>query len=153
MTAILSLIAAGFVLLFAEIFLPGLVAGIIGVVCLLAAVAMTGIVYGAPAALGLFGGLAFIGFIGFLFWMKFFPSSRFGRRLSLQSISGQAPDSSTQESLIGQIGETVTALRPSGTAVFNHKRQDVITEGSHIEALTKIKVVKVEGPRILVRKI
>lgn len=55
--------------------------------------------------------------------------------------------------LIGLEGEAVTTLRPSGTAVFDHERLDVVSEGSFIEKGTQIKVVKVEGARIVVRKI
>ncbi len=153
MTLIIALIAAGFILLFAEIFLPGLIAGIIGVLCLLASVVVTAIFYGPMPALALFGALCLIGLIGFLFWMRFFPGSPFGRRLSLQGISGEAPKIEPHKDLTGQIGNTVTALRPSGTALFQNKRHDVISECSHIDANQTVKVVKVEGSRILVRKI
>jgi len=146
MTLIIALIAAGFILLFAEIFLPGLIAGIIGVLCLLASVVVTAIFYGPMP-------LCLIGLIGFLFWMRFFPGSPFGRRLSLQGISGEAPKIEPHKDLTGQIGNTVTALRPSGTALFHNKRHDVISECSHIDANQTVKVVKVEGSRILVRKI
>lgn len=153
MIPIVSLIVAGFSLLFAEIFIPGLVAGIVGIICLAAAVAMTAVVYGAPPALALFGGICFVGFLGFLGWMRFFPSSPYGRRLALKEVSGQLTEPNPRERLLGLTGETVTPLRPCGTAFIDGKRHDVITEGSHIEALQQIKVVKVEGPRILVRKI
>jgi membrane-bound serine protease (ClpP class) len=153
MNLIIALVAGGFILLFAEIFLPGLVAGIIGVLCLLASVVVTASLYGTTLALGLFGALSLVGTAGFLIWMKFFPSSPFGRRLSLQETSGKSPSIDPSTDLTGQIGNTATALRPSGTALFHNKRHDVISEGSHIEANQTVKVVKVEGARIVVRKI
>lgn len=54
--------------------------------------------------------------------------------------------------LIDQIGKTITPLRPSGTAVFNEERIDVVSEGSFIEANVDVKVIKVEGVRVVVRK-
>ena len=40
-----------------------------------------------------------------------------------------------------------------GTALINGKRVDVITEGSHIERGTPVKVVALEGMRVVVRAI
>jgi membrane-bound serine protease (ClpP class) len=47
----------------------------------------------------------------------------------------------------------LTVLRPSGTAVFNNERIDVVSEGDFIDQNAKITVIKVEGVRIVVRKI
>jgi membrane-bound serine protease (ClpP class) len=55
--------------------------------------------------------------------------------------------------LLGVVGITLTILRPSGTAVFNDERVDVVSEGDFIPKKTKVKVVKVEGARIVVREI
>lgn len=55
--------------------------------------------------------------------------------------------------LIGMEGITLTPLRPSGTALFDNERIDVISEGNFITVDEKVKVVKVEGMRIVVRKI
>lgn len=54
--------------------------------------------------------------------------------------------------LIGREGKTVTPLRPSGTAVVNGERLDVVSEGGFIDTDTNVKVVKVEGVRIVVRE-
>jgi len=54
--------------------------------------------------------------------------------------------------LIGLIGTTVTPLRPSGTAVFGGERLDVVSEGGFIDVNAQVKVVKVEGIRIVVRE-
>jgi membrane-bound ClpP family serine protease len=44
-------------------------------------------------------------------------------------------------------------LRPSGTASINGRRVDVVTEGGLIERGTAVKVVAVEGARIVVREV
>ena len=55
--------------------------------------------------------------------------------------------------LVGQKGKTLTTLRPSGTAIINNERIDVVTEGTYIDANKDITVVKAEGSRIVVREI
>jgi|SRR5690625_4797146 len=55
--------------------------------------------------------------------------------------------------LVGQAGITVTPLRPSGTALINDERIDVVSEGGFIEEKKRIKVTYVEGMRIVVREI
>ncbi len=51
---------------------------------------------------------------------------------------------------VGKKGVALTVLRPAGTCDFNGVRLDVVTEGSFIEKGTKVKVIRVEGRRILV---
>ena len=47
----------------------------------------------------------------------------------------------------------MTPLRPSGTAVINGRRVDVVTEGGMIERNTPVKVVAIEGMRVVVRAV
>jgi len=54
--------------------------------------------------------------------------------------------------LIGTEGVSVTPLRPAGTAEFGDERLDVVSEGSFIDVNSSIKIIKVEGSRIVVRK-
>lgn len=44
-------------------------------------------------------------------------------------------------------------LRPSGTVQIGDRRIDVITEGEFIPKGTKVKVIKVEGFRIVVARV
>ncbi|WP_052807428.1 NfeD family protein [Risungbinella massiliensis] len=55
--------------------------------------------------------------------------------------------------LLGKIGRTVTPLRPSGWAVIEDRREDVVSEGEMIPAQRRVKVVHVEGSRVVVRSI
>ncbi|HLS66446.1 MAG TPA: nodulation protein NfeD [Pseudogracilibacillus sp.] len=54
--------------------------------------------------------------------------------------------------LLGQIGKTVTPLRPSGTAVFDDERIDVVSEGGFIERGKSVIIIKVESFRVVVRE-
>jgi len=53
-------------------------------------------------------------------------------------------------SYVGKSGESLTHLRPSGIAVIDGARLDVVSEGEYIPAKTSIKVIRVEGARIIV---
>lgn len=55
--------------------------------------------------------------------------------------------------LLGLIGITVTPLRPSGVALFENERIDVVSEGSFIEMNKEVEVVKVEGMRVVVKEV
>lgn len=50
-------------------------------------------------------------------------------------------------------GKAVTVLRPAGTANFDGVKLDVVTQGEFINKDTNIKVIKVEGRRIVVKEI
>jgi membrane-bound serine protease (ClpP class) len=59
----------------------------------------------------------------------------------------QAPD------LVGREGVAQTLLRPSGMALLDGKRLDVVAESDMIERGSAIKVVAIDGTRVVVRKI
>ncbi|CUA79940.1 NfeD family protein [Anoxybacillus suryakundensis] len=54
--------------------------------------------------------------------------------------------------LIGKRGVSLTVLRPSGTALIDGGRVDVVTEGEYIERNRPIEVVYVDGLKIVVRE-
>lgn len=62
-----------------------------------------------------------------------------------------APEAKLSE-LLGAEGVTLTPLRPAGSAEINGMRIDVVSEGGFVPPETKIKVVKVEGTRVVVRQ-
>lgn len=151
MTLIIVLLIIGAALMFAEIFLPWLVAGTIGLVCLVTAVvlayAQEGIVTGNIVLGVVVVGLA----AGFGVWLKYFPESRVaGRFISKQTIGDLGVE---QPGLLGGTGVTLTQLRPSGMATINGQRVDVIAETGLIERGTPVKVVQVEGSRVVVRPV
>ncbi len=55
--------------------------------------------------------------------------------------------------LIGTRGTAITDLRPSGTAVFDDERIDVVSESEWITKGTRVKVISTEGNRHIVRSI
>lgn len=55
--------------------------------------------------------------------------------------------------LVGEEAVTITPLRPSGIIKYNDKRIDAVAEGSFTEANVPVKIIFVEGTRIVVREI
>lgn len=55
--------------------------------------------------------------------------------------------------LLDETAVTVTPLRPSGTIRYGEERIDAVAEGSYIRADLKVKVIHVEGTRVVVRPI
>lgn len=58
-----------------------------------------------------------------------------------------------QDELLGKIGRTVTDLRPAGTAWIGDRPVDVVSEGLFLEKGQKVRVLKVEGMRVVVRPV
>jgi len=149
METIIALLVAGVILLFLELFLPGLVAGIVGILSLIAGVTLAYFTQGAAVGNTLLLIVGTFLLVGGVFWLKYFPNSRMARPFvshrQIGNINAVKPD------LLHQTGFALTLLRPSGTATINGKRVDVITEGSLIERGTEIQVVAIEGMRVVVR--
>ena len=55
--------------------------------------------------------------------------------------------------LLGQKLIAYTDLRPAGVAVLENEKLDVVTDGDFVEKGNKIEVIRVEGMRIVVKKI
>lgn len=55
--------------------------------------------------------------------------------------------------LIGRVGKAITDLRPSGTALFDDERVDVVSESSWIMEGTPVRIVAAEGYRHVVREV
>lgn len=149
MELVIILLVVGVLLIVAEMVLPGIIAGVIGGCCLLAGViegyAQFGAHTGNLILLGVCVGLV----AGLAVWLKFFPDSKLGRHLVSQRVVGEI--GTDRPELIGKTGTAFTQLRPAGTALIDGKRVDVVTEGQLIEKGTSVRVVGVEGLRIIVR--
>ncbi len=149
MTTVVILLVVGAVLLLLETVLPGMIAGIVGSLCLVGAVLVAydteGPRVGGYVLLGVLVGLA----LGTMLWLKYFPDTRFARLFISQKTVGDLK--ADKPELVGATGTALTHLRPSGMALLQGRRVDVVTEGAMIERGTAIKVIGVEGLRVVVR--
>lgn len=150
---IIALATTGFGLMLVEIFLPGMIVGVIGGMCCVASVGVAFAKHGALAGLSTLLIELILISVGFMLWMRIFPHTPMGKRMFLQEESGAAPTSSIGQLADGAEGIAMTSLRPAGTAEFEARRVDVVAEREFIEQGEKIKVVRADRFRVVVRKI
>ena len=145
----IALLVIGFLLMFFEVLLPGMVLGACAILSIIASVALAyantdhGNIFLLVTLLSL---VIFV--VGFVYW---FPNSYIGRKITSTSTVGDL--GIDLSGLINQTGLTYTVLRPSGKATIGDQRVDVLTEGTMIDKDTPVRVVAVEGNRVIVREI
>lgn len=148
--AVVALYIAGCVLAMAEIYLPGGVLGLLGGAAFVTAAVLVFKNWSVPAGI-LFVCLEVLGALASLvIGMKFFPSTRTGRRLVLGS-AVRSQEGETLESLVGREGIALTVLRPTGTAEIDGRRYSVVTDGVFLEKGTRVVVVEADSNRLVVR--
>lgn len=151
----LVLFAGGILLLFFELFLPGAVAGTLGLTALILSFFLAG-----EDALQM--GVSILISV-FLTTLVFFLMIKvLGKKLVLFNKMVLFDSAKKEDGYVSNINRTdllekegvaLTILRPAGTAIFNNERVDVVSEGGFIAQNAKIKVIKVEGARIVVREV
>ena len=152
-TAIIFL--AGIVLLVIEAFIPGFgVVGTGGILCIIISIFLaSGSVMTALVSLLISFTLTLIIFVIIL---KYAPKNKHFSRIVLNTKLDKSRGFTSfdnHEKYIGQTGTVVTPLRPSGTISINGQLLDVISEGQFIEKEELVKISRIEGMRIVVRKI
>ncbi|MDR0434172.1 MAG: hypothetical protein LBH21_03795 [Gracilibacteraceae bacterium] len=151
-----ALIVLGLILVALEIFiLPGGIAGLIGVIMMMA---------------GLFGmadsvaqGILYMSILLLLIVVIFLVAWRTGnlgrvwRRISLaakqDNRDGYVAPKQDYARYLNRTGAALTLLRPAGTVEIEGERVDVVSEGDYIPQGSLVKVIAVEGTRIVVRRV
>ncbi|HSE04332.1 MAG TPA: NfeD family protein, partial [Methylomirabilota bacterium] len=160
----LLLVGVGVILLAIEIFVtPGFGAtGILGIVSLVAGLALSLVGAGATwavivTALGRVAVSLLLAIAAALGLLRFLPRLPFGRRLVLETEltarEGFASAPETDRAWLGKRGTVTSPLRPAGIADIEGERVDVVSDGEFIEAGDPITVVRVDGNRIVVRRL
>lgn len=160
----LLLAVGGVILLAFEIFvIPGFgIAGVLGIVAILAALILSLVGAGDTSevvvmAMGrvVFSLLAALA--ASLVILRFLPRLPFGRRLILETglgaghPYGSAPESDLR--WLGKKGRAWSALRPAGIVEIEGERVDVVSDGELIDAGQCVEVTRVDGNRIVVRRV
>ncbi len=97
-----------------------------------------------------------VSIIIFVIIIKKLPSSKLWQKVVLTNTSSSEKgyvSAVDYSRYLHKEGIVLSELRPSGTAKIDGDLVDVISEGSFISKGEKIRVIKVEGVRIIVRKI
>jgi membrane-bound serine protease (ClpP class) len=150
-----ALLAAGLLLIIAEVFIPGGAAGVVGGLALLAAMGVGLVTFPAPWGFISAVSIVVFGGIGLLLWVQLFPRTRTGKRITLQTDSASYKSAAPPaNSLIGATGEALTALRPGGVALLDGKRYDVLADGGEwIAAGAMIRVSAIRDGNLIVRNV
>lgn len=151
----LLLFAAGIILILLELVLPGGIIGIFGFAAFLASFFLAAESF-VQMGISLLIALT-ISILSMIVLVKVYDKKmKFFKRLiltdSTNSESGYVSNKNRTE-LIGMIAVTLTDLRPSGTIVLNDERIDAVSEGAFIKKDSNVKIIKVEGARIVVRQV
>ena len=109
----------------------------------------------AMAAWGLIIGI--IGsVIGMILLFKLMTKTEFWQKLTSPDTQKSEDGYSSSvgwESFVGKVGIAQSDLRPSGWITSDDQKIFVVSEGDFIEKESKVKILSVDGNRVLVRKI
>lgn len=145
----------GLILVFLEILVfPGGIAGLFGAGLMFWSVFLV-----APTVHDAIVSIAISSFgTGLIFWMgfRYLTKRNLWSKMILKDRQRnkegyQAPQADLIQ-LLNLEGVTITPLRPSGTADFAGRRVDVVSEGEFIPSDVRVKVIMVEGTRVVVRQ-
>jgi membrane-bound serine protease (ClpP class) len=160
----LLLVGAGVILLAIELFVtPGFgVTGVLGLAALLGGLGLSLVGAGATWAviLGAIGRVAvslLLAIAASLLLLRFVPRLPIGRRLVLETEltarEGFASAPERDRAWLGKRGMAASPLRPAGIADIEGERVDVVSDGEFIDPGDPIMVVRVDGNRIVVRRL
>jgi membrane-bound serine protease (ClpP class) len=154
----------GVALLLLEIFvIPGFgFAGIAGIICIIAGIylslvgALENVTWSDLGEAAYRMGFALLVTIGgAIILARFGPRTSIWRKISLadeQKRDEGYVAARDYRNYVGKIGIAYSPLRPAGVGQFGDERLDVVTEGEFIEQNAKIKIIRVEGYRLVVRE-
>ena len=152
---VLLLFIGGLALIGLEMFIPGGIVGTVGIITVVYA-----IIYVNKSTYY----IAFILVVSLILAVILYYVNRnvFHKKLmfldrlvlndSISTEDGYVASESRLE-LLGQKLIAYTDLRPAGVAILDNEKLDVVTDGDFIEKGNKIEVIRVEGMRIVVKKI
>ena len=151
-STVIALATAGVALLFLEMFLPGIIAGVVGGILLIASIVTAYREIGAGAGnITLLATTAVTAALWW-WWATKFQHTRFGRSMTLAATGTGTTQAAGLAQWIGQTGTAATPLRPSGTILVAGKRVDAITGGEFLEQGTTVEIIRAEGPGVIVRR-
>jgi membrane-bound serine protease (ClpP class) len=89
---------------------------------------------------------------GVLILAKILPKTAFYRELVLAGVNPNPIQPQIIAHQPSQVGKATSALRPSGTVLFNNEPVDVVTQGEFIDHGTDVRILRIEGNKIIVEK-
>lgn len=160
----LILVAAGIVLLILELFVvPGFgVVGLLGIAGLLAGLVLSLLGDGSSSTFVIEALTRVVAAVVFalllsMLLLRYLPRLPLGRSLiletQLEASGGYASPPELENRWLGRTGRTLTPLRPAGIIEIDGERLDVVSTGDAVDVGHLVKVIRVDGNRIVVRSI
>lgn len=148
-----AIFTVGIILLIIELTVPGF--GVFGISGL--AAMFIGIILAAPSVRqGVFSLMIalIVSVLAIPIFLKVFGKSKLVQRFVLAHAEtvnmGYIHTAGSKTYLEGKTGTALTVLRPSGRVQIEDERLDAITEGEYIDKGQKVRVVRVEGSKVIV---
>lgn len=145
---ILLLYLGGAALLMCELIMPSALMGIVGIAAMVVAIVHA---FQQPNGF-LFGGILTVVAVVGAPMAIYHGLKRLALKKTLEDKDGCVSAAEDLTRLVNEEGVAITPLHPSGTARLSGRRVDVITEGDMIESGARVRVIKVEGARIVVKR-
>jgi membrane-bound serine protease (ClpP class) len=146
---IVMLYILGMIAMIAEMFLPGIILGTCGFVACIGAICLA--FYRGETALGAV--LIVVGVVALptliIVWYKI-VSGPFAVKNTEAGYTASKPE---HQALLGAEGVSLTPLRPAGSARINDQRVDVVSDGEMVPPNSRIRVIRVDGNRVVVRSV
>lgn len=143
--------------LVAEVFMPGFgLPGISGIILELIAIVLVYLRFGGLAALGLTLIVLALVAIALSLALRSVKKGRLSKSSMVLS-DEETPEegyvaTKDMEVFLGREGVTTTVLRPTGMAEFDGVKLNVSADGEYIAKDEPVRVIRVEGARVVVKK-
>lgn len=149
---ILLILGLGFVLM--EFYMPGAVMAIIGVILLLAGVAVF-----AEQTQSIWATLLFVAGEGILLYLlikytvRYIPKAKQKYSIYLHKDQEGYQASEFDNAAIGKHGKVISDLKPGGYIIVDGKKQQAISQSGYIVEGSEVKVIGGEGESLIVKEI
>lgn len=152
MNAIIILFVIGALLLAAEVFLPGVIAGIMGALALLTGSVLSFREFGFGGGLAASGAAAALVVLVLYLELVVLPKSAFGRKMVVQATvdATSQPPVANPETVVDKPAEALTTLAPSGYVLVEGRRYEAFCRSGHVAKGARLRVVSVDNFRVIV---
>lgn len=156
MTTILLLFVLGIVLLFLDLFVPGIVLSVLGTLAFLAGTRVAFRDYGAISGLEAFAvGLALLALALYIEY-GLLPKTRFGKKFFLHAaVEGTSQSTAPAEiaALAGRECVALTPLMPSGQVEIDGRRYEAQSLDGHVARGARLKITGMQNFSLTVTKL
>jgi len=155
MNAIAILFVVGALLLAAEVFLPGVIAGIAGTIALFAGSALAFREFGFAGGLVASGAAAALVVLMLYLELVVLPKTAFGRKMVVQSTvsATSQPLPASLDDVKDKAAEALTTLAPSGYVLVDGRRYEAFCQSGLAPKGATLRVVGVDNFRIIVTQV